>query len=109
ASREQLDGPVQDLLCSAFRELVSMCKSNELAWKPAGVVAVGGPSAEERGGGGGGPISAGPAGARVGDSVVLRLKDIQVYRPPRHADYPAGEQFYLRHTSVEKYSVAVPK
>ncbi|CAM9159620.1 unnamed protein product [Ectocarpus sp. 12 AP-2014] len=109
ASREQRDGPVQDLLCSAFRELASMCKSKKAAWKPAGNVAVGGPSAEERGGGGGGPISTGPTGARVGDAVVLRLKDIQVYRPPRHADYPAGEQFYLRHTSVEKFSVAVPK
>ncbi|CAM9113312.1 unnamed protein product [Ectocarpus sp. 13 AM-2016] len=109
ASREQRDGPVQDLLCLAFRELASMCKSKKAACKPAGVVAVGGPSAEERGGGGGGPISTGPTGARVGDSVVLRLKDIQVCRPPRHADYPAGEQFYLRHVSVEKFSVAVPK
>ncbi|CAM9717142.1 unnamed protein product [Ectocarpus sp. 6 AP-2014] len=106
-SGEQREGPVQDLLCSAFRELVSMCKSKKAAWKQAGVVAVGSPSAEERGGGG--PISAGPTGARVGDSVVLRLKDIQVFRPPRHADYPAGEQFYLRHTSVEKFSIAVPK
>ncbi|CAM9398116.1 unnamed protein product, partial [Ectocarpus sp. 8 AP-2014] len=107
ASREQREGPVQDLLCSAFRELASMCKPKKATWKTAGVVPVGGPSAEERGGGG--PISAGPTGARVGDSVVLRLKDIQVFRPPRHADYPAGEQFYLRQTSVEKFSIAVPK
>lgn len=41
--------------------------------------------------------------------LLLLLLPSLLRRPPRHADYPTGEQFYLRHTSVEKFSVAVPK
>eukprot|EP00903_Cladosiphon_okamuranus_P008521 g8183.t3 len=89
-------GPVEGLLLSAFRDLLDLGTTDP--GKAAG-------GKGEAGGDGG----TGHTVATASKPVVLRLKDIQPYRPPRSKELPKGERFYFAHVSAERFYLAIPK
>eukprot|EP00752_Nemacystus_decipiens_P008065 g7209.t1 len=89
-------GPVEELLFSSFRELLRTDGTEKAA------------GGEGDAGGGRGMRHA-AAAATVSNPVVLRLKDVQPYRPLRNKELPACERFYIDKVSAERYYVAVPK
>ncbi|CAM9146055.1 unnamed protein product, partial [Hapterophycus canaliculatus] len=120
AAQSQNSGPVRDLLFSTFREflLSKSISTSPLMATPQRGESMGGVPGVQRetplpaanaNNGSDRSVSGRTAAANVSAPVVLRLTDIQPYRPPSHEDLPEFEQFYVDHISAEKYSVAVPK
>ncbi|CAM9767073.1 unnamed protein product, partial [Scytosiphon promiscuus] len=120
AAQAQRSGPVLDLLFSSFREfLLSESRSKPPSTgKTKGGEALAAvreigrqtlPSTSTTNDGTNPSVSARKGVRDVTARVVLRLTDIQPYRPPSHEDLPESEQLYFDHMSAERYSVAVPK